>query len=1161
MKKIKLLNLFQKPHREMRTLIRLSLFMFFLLASSNIFSKSYSQVELRLNFKNTKVENIISFIEKRTDYRFLYQTSQVDLKRKVNINFKGNTYNAVKVLFKGTTTYPVIIDKQIVLKEKTFTAQDRILTGTVTDEDNIPLEGVTILVNKFTRGTTTNANGNYKINVKAGDKVSFSYIGFKDQVYTIADQTVINVTLKDDMDILEEVVLIGYGKAKKESVATAISTIKGEALETNLQSGSTFDRGIEGLVKGVFVTQNSGELGKNADIIIRGVTSPFSGSNNNPLYIIDGVAVTPPSQLAVASGYGFNPLEAMNPDDIESVEVLKDAAATAIYGSRGANGVIIVKTKTGLYNQPTTVKLSVKSSFGTPIRTLDYLNATEFKKHILTLSQNSYDHYKSGTDPDYGFTLQGLPHFGFSSDIFTGEITYDPSKIKFGSANTNWNKEVYRDVAVSNRYNVTVNGGGENVFYGLSVGHTNQEGTLKADKRKLYNARLNTQFNIFDNLTVGASVNYVHTKQNTGYNNSAVFSGFNFLGSVLRFRPDVPVYDKDGNHTFTIHGSDAEPIRTANPVAMTTLSSQRELLNNSILANIFAEYSIIDNLTFKADYSYSIFFSDSNDYKPKEYDLNGSTQFSETQLFIDNAKSKSSVINYTLNYNKIVDKHSFTGLLGYSYTEDYLSAQRGLFNGLVSNLRNPQFASNTLIKDKRASTSGLNSAFTRLSYTYNDKYGISGVLRLDRSSKYAPENRNAFFPSVSANWNIHKENFMNNSYFNELRLRASYGHTGSSVSEDFIYLQTFDVVGENLKYNGQVAAAYGQNFANKKLQWERTKEYNLGLDFNTKRNTLRGSVDFYHKTTTDAVSNDRVISETGADQFQRNNATILNKGFEVSLGSNIIDSENFRWSIDVNVAKNINKLLAVSDVVVSGDNSSIYSIGREVNLIKGYVVNGIIKDQARIDELNANAKAKGYDYYDEKGTGVGDYEYKDINGDGRIDTKDSREIIGSRQPDLFGGFNTKLHYKGISLGAYFSYAYGLESLRGSEFFNNGKFINVERYLSADNRWSPTNTSATLPRLIHKNDEDRTSTANVFDASFLRLTALKLGYDLPVDMIEKIKLSKVNLYVTGSNLATWTNFPGIDPQGVVGGSASPENRSNEDAYPTAKTFSLGVNIEF
>lgn len=1142
-----------------RTMLRLCAILFFVTFSA--FSSVSSQTEVFLNFKEARLGKVIDYIENTTKYRFLYQTSELDLNKKVTINFRGKLSKALNLLFKDTAVEPLIANNQIILKKRKVIVQQVTISGVVTDKEGLPLPGVDVVVNKIERFTTTDENGSYKILAKSGDKLSFMLLGFKDHTITLGNQTTLNVTLEEDINMIDEVVLVGYGQEKRENVSTAVSSIKADVVNVNLQSGATFDRGLDGLVKGVFVTQGTGELGKNADIIIRGVTSPFGSSNNNPLYIIDGVAVTPPTDFAIASGEGFNPLEAINSEDIESLEVLKDAAATSIYGSRGANGVIIVKTKTGLYNQPTTVRLSVNSTFGTPIKTLNYLNAAEFKKHILALNQNSYNHYLSGSDPDYGEALKLLPHFGFSTNFETGELVYDPSKVQFGTADTDWNKEVYRKVAMTNRYNVRINGGGESFLYGLSLGHTNQEGVLKADERKQYNARLNTQFDVFDNFTVGASVNYVRSNQNTGYNNTSLTAGYNFLGSVLRYRPDMPVYDQNGNYTFTSQGVSYFRTTIANPVAMTTLGSQRELINNSVLSNIFAEYTIFKGLMFKVDYSFGAYFSDSDDYKPKEYGLNGFNEFSNTQLFVDNVTSTSSVVNYTLNYNKSINNsHNLTALLGYSYTKDVLKTQRSVYQDFISNLRDPQFANTTLLKDKRTLPSGLSSAFTRLGYNYKDKYGVSGVLRWDRSSKYAYENRSAYFPSISANWNIHKENFAQDGFFDELRIRASYGHTGSSVGEDFIYLQTFDVLGPDSRYNGQIAAAYGQNFANKRLRWEKTREYNFGLDFRGKRDMISGSIDVYDKKTTGAVSSDRVVSETGADQFQRNNATLSNKGFELELNSTLIDTENLRWAVNLNASKNINKLLEVSDVVLTGDNASYYSIGREVNLIKGYVVNGIIKEQSRIDELNANAIANGHAFFDQQGTGVGDYEYKDMNGDGRIDSRD-RVIIGSRQPDLFGGFSTRLQYRGFNLGAYFSYAFGLESLRGSELFNNGKFMNVESYLSAENRWSPTNTSATLPRLIHRTSEDRVSTANVFDASYVRLTSLRLGYNLPMDFLERIKLSKLNFYVTGTNLATWTNFPGIDPQGAVGGGSSVENRNNEDAYPSAKTFSLGVSIEF
>lgn len=1201
MGKLKLLKQFQQYYfKEKEVLKKVQLMLLLLFVSSNVFSKGYSQTELLLNFRNTKVENVISFIEKRTEYRFLYQTSEVDLKRKININFRGKISRAVSMLFEGTAVYPVIVNKQIILKKRVGFAQDKIVTGIVTDEDKIPLEGVTVLVNKYERGTSTDANGKYKINVKSGDKISFSYIGFKDYEVVVSNQTVINVALKEDISVLDEVVLIGYGKEKRANVATAISTIKGNDLKTNIQSGASFERGLDGLVKGVFVTQGSGELGKGADIIIRGVTSPnFVNLNrrtksNNPLYVIDGVAIFTNPET------GNNPLQSINPEDIESVEVLKDAAATAIYGSRGANGVIIVKTKIGLYDQPTTVNLSFKTTLGTPVNKLDYLNAAEFKDYILAINQNSIDYYNSlkevpnnedlrKPDPkrEYGNFLGLLPSFGFYFSQSENKYMYDPSRIKFYNADTDWNDVVFR-TPITSTINASVNGGGEKSLYNLSLGYVNQEGILRAEKKQQYNARLSTQFDVSDRIKIGASVNYTNVNIETGYSTSGLDGDTTSFGSgILQFRPDLPVYDQNGDYKYDEepNPSGGNPVLRPNPLVATTLSTRNNNLSNSILTNIFAEYDITDALRFKADFSYGLFLTESKNFKPKKYSIAGyvrgkreeikgagSEQLSKeqrntdfTELDMDATKTINSSINYTLEYTKEFNKNSFKGLLGFSHTTDKYRTDNDSFKAFISEIALPQYSK---IQFKRRNiqniNSGLNSYFARASYNYDEKYGITGVIRLDRSSKFAFKNRNAFFPSVAANWNIHRENFMDNSFIRELRLRASAGLTGSVTIDDFVYVQKFAV--GNAKYKDTPVIQFDGDLANEDASWEKTKEYNLGLDFSLKRNVLSGSIDFYHKTTSDVVTDDYVPMSSGQRRGAKNHAKILNKGFELSLTSNIINNENFIWSVGANASKNINRVLHVSGRTLSlaGRFDGPYVVGRETNVLKGYIVEGIIQTPEELKKLQEYAKTNKRPFYNGPGLAVGDYKYKDVNGDGHI-TGEDIVILGSRQPDLFGGFNTNLSYKGFSLGANFTYALGLESFRYNEGNEFGKFRNIQRYMSPKYRWSTDNRDAKLPRLIHTGNANsqasEKSSANIFDASYLRLSSARLGYDLPQSTISSIGFSRVNIYISGTNLATWTKFPGLDPQGASAGAASAGNRENFDAYPLAKTFSLGLNLKF
>lgn len=1156
------------------------LMLFFIVA--NVFSEnSYSQSKIKLDFKNTKIKKIISFIENETAFRFLYRASEVDLKREVSIEYYGEVHKAVYLLFNNSPVYPIIVNEQIILKRRIGLLQKELVSGNVKDSYGNPLEGVTVIINNNERGTTTDSKGFYSIEAKKDDNIFFSFVGFKTKKIIVEAQKVINVVLKEEIDVLEEVVLIGYGTQKRESVSASISSIKSASISSNLQSGATFDRGLEGLAKGVLVTQGTGILGKNPDIIIRGVTSPFYSSktnynNNNPLFVIDGVPITTGDKQ-------FNPLQAISPEDIESVDILKDAGATAMYGSRGANGVIIVKTKKGKYNQKTTATVSFRTTLATPIGYLKFLNAKEFKNYIFTLNKNSLDYYKRNRDWHYEYRDelddvedQGVYGIYLDYEDNDGNAFYkmDNSKIKFYDGDTDWSKKVYRNAALTTQANVSITGGEEHSAYGLSLGYINQEGLLKADEKKQYNARFNSQFNFGEKLKIASSISYSNGMISSGYNRFSEMSESRedvaYLGSeVLKFRPDMPVYDEKGELTKNVVPTGSgEEYYYPNPLGVTKFGNKLEQKNHTVLANIFAEYDVTNTLMLKVDYSFMFNLDDIENFTNKKYALSGYGENSGvSSLSINNLMLLNNTINYTLNYTKSINsKHYLKGIVGFLHNNESKYYRYSKHTGFEEGFSEPQFANKTEQDKKSTYRSGINSYIGRLSYDYENKYGVMGTLRYDRSSKLAPKNRGAYFPSMSMYWNIHNESFIKNNFIRELKLRGSYGFTGSINVGDFAYIQTYEgkKTERTLDYNGRPSTILPDSFTNFNLNWERTEEYNVGLDFILKNNLLRGSVDLYHKTTSDVISDDVAMLETGSRKIVKNNATIENKGFEISVGSDIVRTENFSWSLDINASKNLNKVVKLSNEISSDELlSRNYIIGREVNVIKGYVVEGIIQSKQEIKELNDKASKTG-NFYHKLGTGPGDYKYKDINGNGRIDQGDMT-VIGSTQPELFGGIRTNLRYKDFSLGLNFSYAYGVQSLRTNTLIRPGVLSNIQRHMAPKYRWSPTNRNATLPKLVHRDrDKDPNSlpsTKNVFDASYLRLTAVKLGYNLPVKKISKLRFNSINVFISGTNLITFTKFPGIDPQGTVFGRKSDLDVTNVDAYPSAKAITLGVSLNF
>lgn len=1155
MKRTKLIrNAIGQPIKKRITILFFSLFFVLFTDVSN----AKSQSSLIFSFNNSALEKVIHFIEKNSEFRFLYKTSQVDLTKKVTLNYTGEVAKAVNILFSNTKIEPIIVNKQIILKPK-LQQQERVISGKVTDANGQPLYGATVIVNEVQGGAFCDSNGKYSVAAKTGDKMLFTYIGYKDkEVVVTANSDIINVVLELDVTMIDEVLLIGYGAKNKSEVSSAISTIDEQDLENDLQSGSSFDRSLSGMVKGVRVIQGSGKPGSGVDINIRGYTSPFSDSANNPLFVIDGV----PIQAKEGFGSTSSPLLSINPNDIKSMNVLKDAAATSIYGSRGANGVIIIKTKTGYKGQDLHADLSVRTTFSKPIKTLKYLDANQYKNYVGAVIKRevskvgnlipfSQEWFRAANE------LFNLTNFGVQLDPTTYSFFYDPATANYGKANTNWANTVYRSAAYTQEYNLSLRGGGERTAYGLSLRYLDQEGLLRNDNFKQYHARLNYSFSPTEKWNISANVNLGTTNNTSGY------IGVNGdLNGLLSARPDIDVYNKEGKLTTYsgIYG-----LMYANPLAMTT-ENQNNSKGKTATGNIQAEFEVLEGLKLKGALNVAHFNSNGSTFYAGEYSELGFMQgyISDFRILsTQNVESTNIVGDFTVNYQKeFNEKHNIDILAGVTRSRDYYEMQMNSYSGFANNnSRFPQYAKDTQPGRLIIQENGLNSYLARGSYSYDNKYNLTATVRLDQSSKFAPSNRNAWFPSVAASWNIHREDFIKDKEkINNLKLRLSYGNTGSTNVPSFTFIQKF-VAGTT--YNGQNTIGPSNTLSNPKAAWEKTSELNAGLDFGFFKHRINGSIDLYKRTTDGVLIASPYPLETGASQFTDNFAIIENKGIEADLNFEILQTDDFSWEIGINATKNINKLVDFNEDFVNERFFATYQKGKEINLIKGYVVEGIYQNQKEVDDLNNAAKAKNHPFYDQD-IAPGDYKMKDVNGDGKI-SADDRVILGSSQPDLFGGFRSNIRYKDFTFGTSFSYSFGAETTRhmiNDPIANASPHKNIEEQFAPKYRWSPDNTDAKLPRMgFNLWHNARVSSANVYDASYVRLKSVRLGYKLPYTMTEKLKLYEVSMYLSGNNLYTWTKYPGIDPEAVSGGGAFSTSTTNRDPYPISKSWTFGVNIKF
>ncbi|TEW76725.1 TonB-dependent receptor [Gramella jeungdoensis] len=1177
--------LFYSKKNLFKTIMRLSIFLFCAFTFGFTPNSSFSQ-NAQINIKsdlNLTVDEVFNLIRQQTDYTFVYSTDL--FKNASKIELKKGSINTSKLLNKSldnlNLTYLFLDNKTIVLTKKAVkTAAAGVeeleeiqqkITGTVTDSSNHPLPGVNVLVgkkgNNIVKGVVTDFEGKYTIEGAKGEIIRFSYMGFATQEFVIQNQTIVNVILKEATGKLNEVVLVGYGSQKREEVSSAISSVKAKELTQNIVGVTSFDNALSGLIKGVNISQSTGELGSGVDINIRGITSPFAGADNNPLFVIDGVPVqTNPNIFGSNDNTSYvntaNPLQSINPSDIESIDVLKDAAATAIYGSRGANGVIIVNTKRGTKGEKMSIAVNTSTTFARPIKTHDYLSTDQwksfndefFKYSAQAANENPYIDLFFLSDYSY---MANLP-----IDWWTYTIGYEgPNEDYYGTENTTWADVVFRDPAITNQYNVSVLGGTDKTNYSLSAGYTDQEGLILEENYKQYSFKLGLDSQINKIVKVGATANIGVSNIKSGYRS---LNGD--LGNELSARPDIAPRDENGDFTRvkSVEYGFFETLQP-NPLALMT-GSINETKGFTLLGNTYAEFEVVKNLKIKSDVNVALFATDDYSFRPVSIvgtisDLYGETRSS---LSTSNVVTTNVVSNLTANYTASINEHDFSVLIGAAWDRNYSDRETFRLEGFPDDEVLTNVTSGELVTSKAGTKyeSGLNSLFSRLTYSYDDKYFATANLRTDRSIKFGPENQRAFFPSLALSWKVSNESFLqNNTTLNSLRLRASIGKTGSNNVGDFAYLQFFAPgINSDANYGGNQAIGLTGVLPNEAIKWETTNEMNVGLNFGLFNNRIRGSLDYYNRKTTDALMPSPFPFETGADTYTANFADLTNKGFELDLGGDIIRTDELQWAANFNISQNKNTLDKFNQNGISSFLIDRYEIGREVNIIKGYVVEKIFQDQTELDNLNAGSSTG---FYQEYGTGLGDYKYKDLNNDGRITSAD-REYLGSSQPDVFGGFNTEVNYKGFSLGAYFNYSLGGESLWASYGNKLSYSPNINTYsMFYENTWTPERIDAEYPRFIitDPNFNSRISNKTVYDTSFLRLKTLQFGYQFPQQIIEKFSATGLSIFVTGSNLWTLTDFPGLNPDSKDGGFASVTSTDNRDPYPVAKTWSLGVNLKF
>lgn len=1033
------------------------------------------------------------------------------------------------------------------------------IKGRVIDSEGNPLVGVTVQIEGTSYGVITDADGNYILEFPsmAHPKIVFSSIGYKSKSIEFRGVKEQNMMLELDHVALDDLVVIGYGSKSRRNVTTAISTVSQEQISKLAATTPTLDGLLQGTVKGVLATTANGEPGSSLKLNIRGITSPYpksgKGNNNQPLYVIDGVPT-------FMEDTGINPLINISPNDIESIDVLKDAAATAIYGSRGANGVVIVKTKNGKRNEKTKVDFGYTFSFSNPIKNYKPLNISEYKNVQDEILHNTVNGMNDGSSQ---VGMNGLDYIlnqygNVSLNEETGLYTYNGlNESLYGKDNVNWADEVINKNAPTHQYNVAVRGGSNKTNYSFSFNGMNQEGLLLNDRMERYGARLSIDSEINKYITVGGVLDYTYSSRKSGSNDPAL--GYDNDGWMTR--PDLAVRDADGNfQRVDKFGLYADTYNDANAVAKLQRKTKYE--NDQFSGNAYIDIKPVKGLTLHADANISRFIFSNSYFSPKITLPEQLGMEPTSTLAESNYRNTNTSINFRADYKfTLTEAHRFDVMAGYSadryWSKEHDQAYSGFPNDDV--LNNASSATTVNKPTETYSKSGLNSIYGRLSYDFLSRYLLDFSLRSDESSKFGPGNKRGTFPAVSLAWRINQEPFLESVRdIDDLKFRLSWGKTGSTNVSDFSYIQYFN----GNQYGGQSGLTLASTYPNKDIKWEMTTEYNAGVDFTLFNGRLTGSFDIYHRKTDGALAPAPIALEFGIGTYYSNILDLTNNGFEFSIGGDVVRTKDFTYNTMLSISSNRNKITKLNGSTLDMMHQDLYMEGHAMGTVKGYKVAGIYQSQDQISKLNEQAMTKGYGFY-QNGAAVGDYMFADTNGDGFISEAD-RTAIANPEPKVFGGWSNTLSYKNFTLSMLFQYQLGgdayYSTMQESASGAIGMSILREMY---GNTWTPDRTDAKYAKLMWMPCAYTNTQANdryVYSNSYFRLRNITLSYTFEPAWLERLHVSGASVFFTATNLFTITDWPGLDPD-MAATNAFTKTTETKDIYPMSRSFSFGLKLQF
>lgn len=1103
------------------------LFMFLVLFTMQANSSYAQRTKITLDLNNVTVERLIDEIESKTDFHFVYQIKEVDLNRVVSV--KANKELVTKILeriFGNTKTTHNVVDKQIFLKEReakanTFKQEvqnspvklQQLVSGVITDSDGIPLAGANVVEKGTTNGVTADFDGNFSIEVaNESATLVISYIGYSTKEVPLNGQASVNIVLEESAAGLDEVVVVGYGVQKKSDITGAVSNISEEKLQS--RPTANFSDALQGRSSGVQIRQSGGDLDGKFQIAIRGVGS-VTGSND-PLIVVDGVPLVSAS------------FSTINPKDIASIDILKDASATAIYGARAANGVVIITTKKGTVGKP---QLTYSSDVSI--------------EHI----SERYD--VMSTEQQRLLFVEAFKNSNRSTAV------YDDPNNPIWQVDNDW-QDLGTRAGIRQIHNLNYSGGTENTQYSASASYQNRTGILLNTDIKTYSLRTNLSSQVNDWLKISTNITGSYQPQN--YSDGDDWGSTGYRGFVYQ-HSYTPAYDENGELANIDTASAPYFGANTNPLVPLLLPT-KELNTTRLLGNFQTNIRLMDGLFFNTNLGGDLVRVEGYTYNPI-YSI-GRMINTQGSVTVSNNSDTNWVADATLDYTKEFNKHDLKLLVGVSAQQFLLRRTSAFGTGTIDNSLN-QLSNQTSFNSTGSNVKGgLASSFARLNYGFDDRYLLTATVRRDGSSRFGPDKRYGVFPSASLAWRVSQENFLKNSTtLNDLKFRVSYGLTGNQNIGNFEFI-TRAASTPYIFGNTVVVGNSASNIGNPSLQWEANKQLDIGVDFALFKSRISGTIDYYDKKSEDLLIQNPIPLTAGVPNPPIVNiGSVRNSGIEFAIFTRNLTGK-FKWSTDFNISYNENEVLDIGSnsagepLEIPGQNIPLSNVptnltvaGRPVGAFNMYIFEGMW-------QLGEEAEAATW-----FNAVPGDPKYRDLNNNGLLDAGD-RAFVGNPHPKFIGGMDNTFSYKNLSLSVFMNFATGNKLYNTARnLFSRGVPF-VQNFAEAADFWTPDNPNATSPRPSQGGTTTTlatlASTRFLEDASFLRVKNVALTYDLPGKIFETSFISSAQFTLSATNLLTFTKYTGLDPE-----ASSRESLLSAGIdytpYPNTKQYNLGVKIGF